>query len=230
MFHTIIRLTLIFTCICTNVNAQHRIGLDIGTRKLDNLIFTFHFQSVIKDKWLYSVGVFSGSNGRELIQNNPDRLYSGEPIKSPFKSVNEIRTDELSDYHILDYSSKVRSFGVQFGLGYFFEFGTSHGLRVNLNNKIGYAESSTKGYYRSIEIPKEVFAYFTHYHFISALSLEVYHTIRLTGRLTFNYGFKIPYFYSIDKRKFNPTNYKDLTYGFEPELSIGLTRVIGKCD
>jgi len=32
------------------------------------------------------------------------------------------------------------------------------------------------------------------------------------------------------KSKFNLTRHKDLLYGVEPELSVGLTRVIGKCD
>lgn len=222
---------LLFMLYLSNtLNAQQRIGLDISTRNLNSLMFTFHYQSVFSGNWLYGIGFFSGSNGRDIIQNNPERLYSGTPIQSPFQNVNRPIQDSVTTYSILDYSLQVRSIGLQIGLGYFFEFGSTHGLRINLNSRLGLAQTRTVGYYRSIETLKETKAPYVNYHWVSSIGLEITHTIRLTGRFTFNYGVKLPYYLILDKRSFNPTDHKDLVYGFEPELSIGITRMIGKCN
>ncbi len=223
-----IQLTLIFLLSWTYVTAQKRIGVDVSTR-LDNLTLTVHYQEVLKNRWLYSLGLYYGTNGRVFVLHDPVQLSSTSTIKSPYTNANRMVVDSVNSYTLLDYRSSAKSMGIQFGIGYFYEFGVEHGIRVNLNSKIGYAETELYGIYTAMN-STEVVQTHMNYHVIGALSLEVFHTIRISGRTTFNYGVKIPYFYTVDKARFNPTRHKDLLYGFEPELSIGLTRVIGKCD
>lgn len=208
---------------------QKRLGLDVSSR-LDNLMFTAHYQQVLKNHVLYSFGIFGGGNGMVLVENDSIRLYTGKPIASPYENANQPIVDSITSYSILDYTSSANSVGIQFGLGYYFEFGVEHGLRLNLNSRWAFVTSKLGGYYRSIETFSEVYRSQTQQHFIASVSIEAYHTIRLSGRLTFNYGLKIPYYYTIDRARFNPTTQKDLLNGFTPEISIGLTRVIGKCE
>ena len=209
--------------------SQQRIGADLSTR-MHNLMLTVHYQKVLKNRILYSVGVFAGSNGSTFISNDTLRLCAGTPIASPYSNANNPIIDTSGTYSLLDYITTIQSIGVQFGLGYYYEFDVQHGLRINLNSSIGYVGSVLGGYYRSIDNFTEQYATHVNEHFVGSISLEAYHTFRLTGRLTFNYGVKVPYFFTIDKAKFNPTVQRDLLFGFEPQLSIGLTRVIGKCD
>lgn len=208
---------------------QQRIGMDVSTR-MDNLMFTFHYQKVMKKRFLLSAGIFVGGNGKTFVSNDTLRLYTGTPIRSPYANANEPVIDSTGTYSILDYRASAASVGVQFGIGYFHEFDVQHGLRVNLNSTWGFAGTAFGAYYRSTENYTE--RYKSHYieHFVSSISLEAFHTIRLSGRLTFNYGLKFPYYFTIDKAKFNPLVNRDILYGFEPQLSVGLTRVIGKCD
>jgi hypothetical protein len=209
--------------------AQQRIGVDV-TSRMQNLQLTVHYQSVIKNRLLYSCGVFFGGTGKSLVFNDTLQLYGGRSIQSPFSQANASITDTSTSYSILDYSSKARLFGIQAGLGFYYELNVKHGLRFNLNGKIGIATSTVGGYYRSIENFKTVYKKSDHNHLFGAVSAEVFHTIRMSGRWTFSYGVKVPYYFSVDRARFNPIYQQDQLYGFEPELSIGFTRVIGKCD
>jgi hypothetical protein len=211
-------------------HGQQRIGLDISTR-MTNLMFTTHYQKVIKNRFLFSIGVFGGNHGHAFVKNDTLALYSNNQPQSPYNRVNEVQFDTTGNhYYLLDYRSTGSSIGIQAGLGYFHEFDPQHGLRTNINATVGYVGTHVTGYYRSTHIFREILAVHHQAHWVASISLEAYHTIRLSGRLTFNYGVKVPFFYSIDQSTFNPTTHKDLLYGFEPHLSIGITRVIGKCD
>lgn len=223
---SIIALALIFHF---NVQSQQRIGLDISSR-MDNLMLTAHYQKVLKNRVLYSAGIFFGGNGRSFISNDTMRLYSSSPVRSPFPTTNRPVRDSITSYSLLHYNTVSRSVGIQAGIGYFFEFGVKHGLRSNVNATLGVVNSHVSGFYRSTENYTGVRILHNEQYFVGSINLEAYHTIRLTGRLTFNYGLKIPYYFSIDKAKFNPLTHDDLLSGFEPQLSIGMTRVIGKCD
>lgn len=209
--------------------AQQRIGVDLSSR-MQNLLLTVHYQGVIKNRLLYSCGVFFGGTGKSLVLNDTLQLYGGTPIQSPFSSANGVFSDSITSYSILDYSSSSRLVGIQAGLGFFHEFNVTHGVRFNLNGKIGFASSTLGGFYRSTENFTTVYRKSYHNHIVGAVSAEVFHTIRMSGRWTFNYGVKVPYYFSADRARFNPTTQKDQLNGFEPELSIGFTRVIGKCD
>ena len=187
-----------------NSTGQKRIGIDLSSR-LDNLMLTMHYQQVLKNQILFSTGLFVGSNGHVLVENDTMRLYGGTSIATPYTESSRPISDSLTSYSILDYISSARSVGVQLGVGYYFEFGVKHGLRVNLNSKWGYVSSKLSGYYRSIENFREINANHYEHHFVGSISLEAYHTIRISGRMTFNYGAKIPYYYTIDKAKFRPS-------------------------
>lgn len=222
-------LTLSFLFICGLTFSQKRIGFDASTR-LSNVNFTFHYQQVIKNNWLFGAGIFGGGNGTELITNDTLGLYDNS-IQSAYASVDQpfVDTNNVS-YGILDYLSKGRSLGVQAGVGYFHEFDSKHGLRANLYGKIGYASNKVRGYYRSIENFTEKTRNNYVSHWIGGVSLELAHTVRLSGRNTFYYGVKAPFYFSLDRAKFNPQSYQDIYYGVEPEFTFGFTRVIGKCD
>ncbi|MDG1332459.1 MAG: hypothetical protein P8P74_09020 [Crocinitomicaceae bacterium] len=209
--------------------SQQRVGVDVSSR-LDNLLFTVHYQKVLKNRFLYSAGVQFGGHGSSFISNDTMRLYTGRSIESPYSNANQPIVDPTGSYSLLDYKTTARSVGIQVGLGYFHEFDVRHGLRFNLNSSISFVSSRIGGYYRSINNFTEQYRVHTNNHFAGSVSLEAYHTMRLTGRMTFNYGVKIPYFFTVDRAKFDPTVQKDLVYGFEPLLSIGMTRVIGKCE
>ncbi len=225
-----ILLSVLLTIVLTSQSiAQQRIGVDLSSR-MQNLQLTVHYQGVIKNRLLYSCGVFFGGTGKSLVLNDTLQLYGGTPIMSPFSQANGLITDTSTSYSILDYSTSARLLGIQAGLGFYYELNVKHGLRFNLNGKIGIASSRVGGYYRSIENFKTVYRESYANHFMGGVSAELFHTIRMSGRWTFNYGIKVPYYFSIDRTRFNPIYQKDQLHGFEPELSIGVTRVIGKCD
>lgn len=209
--------------------AQQRVGLDLSSR-MDNLMITVHYQKVLKNHFLYSAGVFAGSNGRAFIpyETNADNLI--QPAQTPYREANRPISDSTRTFILEDYNTTAKSFGVQLGLGYFFEFGVKHGIRTNANATFGFANTKLGGHYRSTDNSGIVYASHRQQQFIGSISLEAFHTIRLTGRTTFNYGLKVPYYFNADKARFNPTTKKDLLYGFEPQLSIGMTYVVGKCD
>jgi len=209
---------------------QQRIGVDVSSQ-MTNLMFTGHYQKVLKNQFLYSVGIFGGSNGRAFIHYDTILLYSNYPPQSPYSTINQGYSDSTGNqFSIFDYTTAGSSVGIQAGFGYFHEFDVQHGLRFNFNTSIGYAHARVSGNYRSTENFSTVFDVRHTNHWFGSVSFEAYHTIRLTGRITFNYGVKVPFHFSVDKAKFNPVTYKDLFYGFEPHLSMGMTRVIGKCD
>ena len=225
------RLTIFILVLFLNFNsiAQQRIGMDFSSR-MDNLMLTVHYQKVLKNRILYSFGAFAGGNGRTFVKNDIQNFYSGVTIASPYAEANLPVTDSSGTYSIIDYNYSAKSIGIQFGLGYFLEFGVEHGLRMNVNSTFGYVQSKLAANYGSTENFAKVLATHSLRHFIGSISLEAFHTIRLTGRLTFNYGIKVPYYFTVDEARFNPTTQKDLIYGLEPQISIGFTRVIGKCD
>jgi hypothetical protein len=223
-------LSVLFTiALGSQALAQQRIGVDV-TSRMQNLQMTLHYQGVIKNRLLYSCGVFFGGTGKSFVLNDTIQLYGGTRIQSPFSQANASITDTSTSYSIVDYSSSARLFGIQAGLGFYYELNVKHGLRFNLNGKLGIATSTVGGYYRSIENFKTVYRESYANHFVGGVSAEVFHTIRMSGRWTFNYGIKFPYYFSVDQARFNPIYKRDQLYGFEPELSIGFTRVIGKCD
>ena len=209
--------------------SQQRIGMDVNSR-LSDLNFTAHYTRVVKGPFLASAGIFFGSNGNATISNATVFLERGYSVTSPYSPANESLTIDNSEYKLLEYTTRGRSVGVQLGIGYYKEFNTTHGLRLNLNQRFGYATSHFSGRYYSTDLEDLVPKQITFNHVIGATSVELYHTYRYSGKWTLYWGVKIPYYYTLDKNTFNPTSRNDLFSGLEADLSLGVTRVIGKCD
>lgn len=222
-------LILFITLSSFSAIGQKRIGVDLSSR-LNSLNLTLNYQQVVRPKILLSTGIFFGSVGVTSTRNDSLLLYNGMGVQSPFSNANEAQTDSAYTYHLLDYRSTARIAGIQLGVGFFHEFGVVHGIRANLYTKLAWANSKLLGFYRTIPSIEEKNYRFQNSHFVGAVSLEVNHTIRLSGRFTLYYGMKLPYYFTLDKAKFNPRSHADLLSGFEPEVSLGITRVIGKCD
>ena len=220
-------LNLLFT---TLGFGQQRIGFDLAT-KGNTLSATLTYNKVIKEKFLLSTGMFIGNFGSGFMDLNIQQFQSGQRYYTPISDFNANHLDTAGNsYRMFDYASFGSGTGIQLGLGFFHEFGDRHGVRFNLNNRIGWMNTRYSIFYYSEELGKGVHLMKYRSHFVGAISPEISHTIRLNGRVTLFYGFKFPYYYSIDKGKFNPRYTKDLFNEWEPELCIGLTYVIGKCD
>ncbi len=220
---------LFFLAFSTSLFSQQRIGIEIGTR-FENLNFTVHYQKVYKEKFIWSAGIFVGSYGSTYVEYKTSILYIGNRVDSPYDNVDHDFQDTSGNYHLITYDNTGRSIGVQLGLGYFHVFSVVHGIRFNLNAKIGYSGVETSAWYHSIINYGNVRMIKYNTHLTSCVSPELYHTIRIGGRSTFYYGVRLPYYFSLDKANFNPQVDKDLFYGLEPELASGVTWQIGKCN
>jgi hypothetical protein len=209
---------------------QQRIGFDLAT-KGTTLSATLTYNKVVKQKFLLSAGIFIGNFGSGFMDLNKSQFESGQRLYTPINdfNANHVDTSGIS-YTLFDYASKGSGYGLQIGLGYFYEFGPIHGLRFNLNNRLGWMNSRFSVFYYNEAEERGIHLMKYRSHFIGAISPEISHTMRMTGRTTFFYGFKFPFYYSIDKAKFNAHYSQDLFNHWEPELCIGMTYVIGKCD
>jgi hypothetical protein len=209
---------------------QQRIGFDFAT-KGTTLSATATYNKVIKQNFLLSAGIFLGNFGSGFMDLNMNQFQNDQRVSTPFSDFNLNETDALGNsYTLFDYASKGKGYGIQLGVGYFYEFKSIHGVRFNLNNRLGRMNSSYSIFYYNDALQSGVHLKKNRSHFIGAISPEIYHTMRITGKITLFYGFKFPFYYSIDKGQFNPLYVADLFNKWEPELSIGLTYVVGKCD
>lgn len=212
--------------------AQQRIGIDVSSRLTDITLST-NYQKVVKKNFLITGGLTFGSLGRKFIDfdNDTTLLKNGFIIQSPYANVStSFKGRDGNNYQLTRYNMNSKGIGISLGLGVFKEFSVNHGIRFNLNSKFYVVNSRIHtGYFNS----ENSFFSYSIYHqnyFVGSISPEVYHTIRLSGRSTLYYGIKLPYYFSLDKGKFRPTNSNELLAGFEADLSVGLTYVIGKCD
>lgn len=209
--------------------AQKRIGTDINTH-LINVNFTVHYQEVIRGPLLYSVGLFFGDYGNGFNYNSSAAVENNLNLGIAYPTIPQTFADTSGLYNIKSYYTDGAGIGLSVGLGLFHEFGNFHGIRFNLKNRIGWMQTKLHTFYHKDGVDRS--KRFNHkvHHPVGALTLELYHTLRLTGRTTFYWGFKSPYYYSLDKGRFNPAKDSELFHKFKLDLSIGLTRVIGSCD
>ena len=221
---------LVFLLLAVDTYSQKRIGFDLST-KGNNIILTYQFNQVITNNLIYSVGLFGGGFGYSGVDLNRTQFNSGRRLQTPFQQINEPITDTSGNmYELFDYGTKGSGFGLQLGIGYFHEFSPVHGIRFNLNNRFAWMTSKLSVAYNNDGVKQNINKFERVSHLSGALSPEIYHTMRFSGRLTFYYGIKLPYFYSLDRSQFNPVNKKDLFFEWEPEISAGLTYVVGRCD
>lgn len=207
---------------------QSRIGFDFSTR-FNSLNGTLSYHKVFNSNFVYSVGFFMGSVGSSIVLNDSLNLYNSTGIVPPSRNVPSTYTDTFTTYSFLDYQMSGQALGIQLGIGYYKEFANNHGVRVNLYSKFGLGWSIIRSYYHSTFNYNETVRRTITQHYIASISPEIYHTIRTSERNTFYWGLKLPIYYLIDTHNYHPSKYKSLFYGCEPELTIGLTRAIGKC-
>ena len=117
---------------------QQRIGFDLAT-KGTTLSATLTYNKVVKQNLLLSAGIFIGNFGTGYMDLNMSQFKSGQRVYTPIHDFNANHVDTAGLSHTLfDYASKGSGCGLQIGLGYFHEFGPIHGLRFNLNNRLGW--------------------------------------------------------------------------------------------
>lgn len=220
--------TILLILLSTVVTGQQRIGADINTR-LNTLNFTVHYQKVIKGPFLFSAGIGGGYYGHGENWGSKAQIKNGFGFGNAYSDLDNAFADSSS---YLLRATKTRGSGITafVGLGVYKEFANYHGIRVNINTRFSMVNSKVRGSYRDFNTERAIFVTKNIIHPVGAVSLELYHTMRLTGRTTFYWGFKMPYYFSLDNAKFNPKVDSEVFHKLLPDLSIGFTRAIGRCD
>lgn len=210
--------------------AQQRIGVDFNTRMI-NGYFTVQYHKVFRWPFIYSVGVCGGSYGLSEHFSDSAQVVNGFHHNS-YPTLPEHLSNSDGDFHLLGVRTRGAGMGTFIGIGIFKEFAKLHGFRFNINHYFLWSRTKVRGTYRDYNHEDWGWAsqHRTLWHPVGAVSLELYHTIRINGRYTFYWGGKFPYFYSMDKAKYNPRIQGELFYKFLPDISIGFTRAVGKCD
>lgn len=205
--------------------SQQRIGFDLNYRQT-SLNATISYHKVFAKKWLISGTLNFGGKGKYSAD---DRDYpNNSNFTSPWSEVNQPVEKKNVEYGLKRYNVSNRMIAAQLGIGYFHSFDVKHGIRGHIYGQFGHAFNETVGYYvGSNERP--IISHRETNHVVAALSAELYHTIHLWKKFTFYYGVKTPYYFTIDKHQFNPKRNSDNFHGFEPELTLGITYLIGDC-
>lgn len=211
------------------LKAQQRLGFDFNTSG-SNLYATLSYQKVIGTNFILNGGLLIGEFGRSSITNDKEYLNGSTRVISPIDAANQPVLVSGKNFDLLSFFTKGRGISIQLGFGYFHEFSIKHGVKVSLLGRFGYVESEIRGSYYSNEVDQSVEKYTFFNHYIGGISPEIAHTLRIGGRLTFCYGFKLPYYFRFQQDGYYPINVKDKFYGLEPEFSFGITYVVGKCD
>lgn len=207
--------------------SQQRIGLDLSYRQT-SLNASISYHKVFSQNWLVSGAINLGRKGRYLADYRDFQLDKNS-FHSPWRKVNQPILHENSQYELKQYSVKNKAISFQVGLGYFYNFGVKHGIRGHFFMHIGQAFNEVSGTYDASDQTYDKKKLTKTNHLISAVSTEIYHTIQIWRKFTLYYGLKTPYYFTIDKSQFDPKRKSDNFYGFEPELTLGITYLIGDC-
>lgn len=222
--------TLLFFFIWTSVQSQQRIGIDFNSRLINGNL-TIQYHRVIKGPILFSTGICGGSYGVGGNYSDSAQAVNGFHRNS-YPQFPEAFSNTDGNFILRGTGMKGRGIGAFVGIGVFKEFGRLHGFRFNLNHYVLWGQSKVTASYRDYtqEDWGKTALYGSIWHPLGAISIELYHTYRINGRYTFYWGGKFPYFYSMDKARFNPTKDQEIFYKFLPDISIGITRAVGKCN
>lgn len=224
-------LTLLCFLIYHSADAQRRVALDMNYRP-NALGLTLGYHKVVKGKWLLSASLSAGKKGKyyseDYISFGAD-LPIETAITSPWSKLNKPYESDEGTHYLKDFIVENRSITVQGGLGYYHSFNIDHGIRTHLFAQFGYALDEVRVIYNGYEYPRKSIYHSLNYP-IGALSLEAYHTIRIYQKFTFYYGFKMPYYFILDKNQFNPQHNSYNFYRWMPEVGLGVTYLIGDCD
>jgi hypothetical protein len=218
---------LLFLLITSWCFSQQRLGLDISYRQV-GLNASVSYHKVFADNWLFSGSLTYGKKGRYIVDYRDDNQNKSDFI-SPWNEVNQLILEENAKYEIKRYTVKNKALSAQIGLGYFHSFNVTHGVRGHVFLQYGQAFNQVTGTYYSDDQAYDIMKETNTIHSIAAVSAEIYHTIQIWRKFTFYYGLKTPYYLKVDKSRFNPVRKENNFFGLEPEISIGLTYLIGDC-
>jgi hypothetical protein len=209
--------------------AQQRIGADINTH-LQNFNYSLHYQKVMKGPLLFSVGFFGGKYDMGSNMNDTTLVYGGYNLGIAYPQLTKSITNPEGTFLLGSTASIGHGLGITVGIGLFKEFKSYHGIRFNLNQRIGWMRSDVRSsYYRPFTY-RRLYTYQNIWHGTAATTLELYHTYHFSGRHTFYWGVKAPYHYTLDKGRFKPQKSTEVFHQFTMDLSLGMTYAIGKCD
>jgi|GEM_PF-1870601 len=201
-----------------------RVAVDFNTA-LDNGFVTLVYCHIVKPGWYVKGGFSTGNYGRSEHIEDVSEVQKGAAVVSPYTSINTANPG----MKLFGYNSRRRGSAIELGIGKFFELGPIHTIRFDIQLK-GYriTEDIFAGYV--MEAPGTVQRGLRVGYKRSGLSFgpEIFHAIRLTGRLTFYYGVKIPYFLPLRTVGYHPWKIKSPSTGIQPNLAIGLSYAISR--
>ena len=202
--------------------AQQRVGVEFFTR-LEDFSKAIHYQKVVQSHFLIGAGAFF--QGRYFTY----KTLSEDSTHNPFGFVDSRIEANGTTYHIADYNVRSNfAIGGQIMTGWFHDFSPYQSIRVNLNFRFGYAKSLVRVMYLNENNTYPLITTMVGYHSFQAISPEVYHTLRKTGKWAFYYGVRLPFYFSLFKKSYSPENSFDIYKKPKLELVIGVTRQIGK--
>lgn len=208
-------------------NSQQRISLEFSSQ-IYNLSVGFNYQKVVRNHFLIGGGIFIGG---KMYGFTPLNLTEDQRLnRSPFVEFNQVRIEDTASFELIDYSVDSRSVFITLNSGYFHNFGVVHGIRINSNLKLGYANANVLLGYRNILNGDHVLRHAVKRFVITAFSPEIYHTIRQSSKFTFYYGVKFPIYFHLDQLKYNPQFKSDVYNLCKPELVAGISYAFGRCD
>ncbi|MNK12945.1 hypothetical protein D3C87_310230 [compost metagenome] len=202
--------------------SQQRIGLELFSH-LDDLSVGTHYQKVIYSKFIIGTGLIWINKRRGMnFQDAP-----GAAIYTALRDVPTSFDRNGEEYLVKSYRTTSKALMLTLNTGFFHEFGVVHGLRVNLNGRIGIAGNSGTYSYAGQVNDTIIPVRYSKNHLVTAVSPEIYHTLRQRKRWTFYYGLRFPVYFSLDKQRFNPQYRKEGFFGLEMEVALGITYFIG---
>lgn len=210
---------------CSILCAQSRVALDLNATFL-NRFMSVQYCPIIKKGYYIKSGITFGTFGLGYAEQSESELKAENSLISPYSEVN---TPPYDGMILIDYITKVKGVGVELGLGKFWEIDPVHTIRLDLQVKVYRFNELVSAHY-TIHQPST----YSVIEFLSikrtALSIgpEVFHAIRISGRLTGFYGFKFPFFLPIRTAGYRPQNWKEVTVGFQPNLTVGMSCALGK--
>lgn len=208
-------------------NSQQRFSFELSSQ-IYNLSVGVNYQKVVRNHFLFGGGIFMG--GR-MYGYTPENLSFDQLLnRSPFVDLNRVRTEDTSSFELINYSLDSRSVFLTLNSGYFHNFGVVHGIRMNANLKIGYADAKVLIGYRNILNGDHVLRRTVRRFSITAFSPEIYHTIRQSSKFTFYYGFKFPIYLHLNQLTYDPQFKTDAYNLCKPELVAGISYAFGRCD
>jgi hypothetical protein len=204
----------LFLTLSNSVFSQYRWGNELSSQ-FEGLSYTTHVQRVVRNHFLIGVGLGNISKQSGSDYNDFDSISS-------FKSTpNEVLFNGEKAYHSGE-NTKIKGAQFQLMTGYFLETkNKKHGLRMNVNFKFGWMFSTNVVFYKTNDTVPAVSNYRYINFFQPAVSLDLYHTIRITEKNTFYYGFKNAVY--IPSNRYKPTERSEAFRYYVPEIGVGLT-------